>query len=125
MHLQIRTVPARSPASLAEFLSVLYDNGINIESAGGHDIETGGVFLCAVAHGEEDHAMTVLRDAGYRPHLVEVDSYAVDNRAGQLLDCIRTVTEKNELLGRAIRDIAVGVPDANGLIQVQIYSDVP
>lgn len=125
MHLQIRTVPARSPASLADFLSVLLENDINIESAGGHDIETGGVFLCSVAHGEEDRTIAALEAAGYRPHIVEVDTCALKNQPGQLLECIRTVSEKNQLLGRAIRDISVGVPDADGRVQVQVYSDTP
>jgi hypothetical protein len=123
MHLQIRTVPARSPASLVEFLGVLFDNDINLESAGGHDIEAGGEFVCAVAHGEEDRTMRILQDAGYRPRLVEVDVCAVGNTPGQLLECIASVTEQNQSLGRVIRDITVGVPDADGRLQVQIYSD--
>lgn len=122
MHLQIRSMPARSPANLAEFLTVLVENDVNIESAGGHDIEDGGEFVFSVAHGEEDRAMTVLQDAGYHPRLVEVTVCALDNTTGQLLECITAASEQNLLTGRRIRDITVGVPDADGRIQVQVYS---
>lgn len=122
MHMQIRTRPARSPANIVEFLTVLADNNINIESSGGWDIEGEGRFTFAVAHGDEDHAMTVLRDAGYAPDLVEVATRALDNTPGQLLAFITEVSEQNLVSGRAIRDITVGVPDANGRIQVQVYS---
>lgn len=123
MHLQIRTVPALSPASLEELLQVLEGAGINIEAAGGSDVEFGGEFAFAVAHREEDHAMAVLQDAGYRPRLVEVASCALTNEPGQLASCIASIAANNRISGLGIKDIAVGVPDEEGRIQVQIYSE--
>jgi hypothetical protein len=122
MHLQIRSMPARSPADLAEFLTVLLEQDVNIESAGGHDIEDGGEFVFSVAHGEEDSVMSILQDAGYHPRLVEVTVCALDDTPGQLLECITGVSQENQVTGRRIRDITVGVPDADGRIQVQVYS---
>jgi hypothetical protein len=122
MHLQIRTVPARSPADLRAFLTVLADAGINIEAAGGGDVENGGEFAIAVAHGQEEQAMAVLTDNSYAPQLVDVDTCALTNEPGQLLACITGVSEKNEALGRYIRDVSIGVPDEEGRIQVQVYS---
>jgi hypothetical protein len=126
MHLQIRTSPARSPADLLAFLQVLADAGINIEAAGGGDVEGTGEFAMAVKHGQEEQAVAVLRDNGYVPRLVEVDTTALSNEPGQLLEFVRSVTDNNIALGgRVIRDVSVGVPDADGRIQVQIYSDFP
>ena len=123
MHLQIRTVPARSPANLAAFLTVLAEHEINLQSAGGSGIETGGEFIFSVEHGEEDRAIGVLQDAGYQPRLVEVQTCSLTDEPGQLLACISAVSDENVATGRSIRDITVGVPDADGRIQVQVYSD--
>jgi hypothetical protein len=123
MHLQIRTPPALSPANLAAFLTVLAENDINIQSAGGCDIEYGGDFVFSVAHEDHDRALRVLQDAGYSPKVVEVDLCALSDEPGQLLACITEVSERNALMGRAIRDITVGVADADGRIQVQIFSN--
>jgi hypothetical protein len=130
MHLQIRSTPALSPADLARFLTVLADAGINLASAGGSNIESGGEFAFAVAHDEGDdediafeNAMAVLRDAGYNPRLVKVDHSELANEPGQLLEFVKSVSETNTRLGRSIRDIAVGVPDPDGRIVVQIYSE--
>ena len=56
MHQQIRTQPTQSPPDLQAFLTVLEEAGINIEAAGGSDIEQGGEFAFAVAHGVEADA---------------------------------------------------------------------
>jgi hypothetical protein len=123
MHLQIRSVPALSPASLQAFLEVLAGERINIVAAGGSDIERGGEFAFAVAHDEEDRAIEALRRAGYDPRLVEVATCTMSDEPGQLLECIAAITESNAAAGRAIRDIAVGVPDEEGRIRVQVYSE--
>jgi hypothetical protein len=123
MHLQIRSVPALSPGDLAAFLKVLADNGINLESAGGSEIETGGEFIFSVAHGEEDHAMSALQDAGYLPHIVEVETGAVANEPGMLLAFISEIAEQNAVSGKRIRDLTIGAPDVDGRILVQVYSE--
>lgn len=123
MHLQIRTRPAKSPADLKAFLTVLANAEVNIEAAGGGDVEGDGEFAIAVAHDQEEQAMQALREDGYDPRLVEVDACALTNEPGQLLACITGVTEKNESLGRYIRDVSIGVPDGEGRIQVQVYSE--
>lgn len=123
MHLQIRTVPAHSPADLVEFLRVLAEAEINIEIAGGSDVEFGGQFAFAVEDGREDEAMRVLREAKYDPQLVEVVDCLLSNEPGQLLACITSVAQSNAASGMAIRDISVGVPGEDGLIPVQVYSE--
>jgi hypothetical protein len=130
MHAQIRSKPTMSPADLAAFLQVLSDAGINIAAAGGSDIESGGEFGFALEHpeGDEsayDEAEQLLRDRGYDPRRVEVVSCALDNEPGTLLRCIRKAVDANQGTDRRIRDIAVGVPDADGRIQVQVYSEAP
>jgi hypothetical protein len=123
MHLQIRATPAKSPASLVDFLEVLAREGINIEAAGGSNLEQGGEFAFAVAHDQECAAMTALATAGYRPTLVAVETCMMQNAPGALLACVARVTELNAASGRVIKDIAIGAPDANGLIPVQVYSE--
>ena len=121
MHMQIRATPAKSPTSLLAFLEVL--ESFNIVAAGGSNIEQGGEFAFAVAHGEECAAMTALAEAGYRPTLVQVESCTVDNVPGALHACVARVTDLNAVAGRVIKDLSIGVPDANGQIPVQIYSE--
>jgi hypothetical protein len=124
MHQQIRTKPALSPADLQAFLALLAGAGINLESAGGSNIEGGGEFAFAVAHGQEDEAIALLRQAGYRPRLVDVDWCYVTNDVGQLLECIAGVTKTNTRAGKVIKEIALGVPEAPGEpMRVQIYSE--
>ncbi len=123
MHLQIRTVPAHSPADLVEFLRVLAEAEINIEIAGGSNVEFGGQFAFAVQEGQEAEAMRVLQEARYEPQLVEVVDCMLTNEPGQLLACITSIAQSNAESGKAIRDISVGVPGEDGLIPVQVYSE--
>ncbi|HYO44642.1 MAG TPA: hypothetical protein VES19_15695 [Candidatus Limnocylindrales bacterium] len=123
MHKQIRTVPAHSPGDLAEFLRVLAEAEINIEIAGGSNVEFDGEFAFAVQHGQEEEAMRVLEQARYHPRLVEVVECLLSNEPGQLLACITEVAQYNAASGMAIRDISVGVPGEDGRIPVQVYSE--
>ena len=125
MHLQIRTKPAASPADLQAFLTVLAEANVNILAAGGGDVEAGGEFAIAVAHGEEEATMAILRKKGYKPRKVEVEHAWLTNEPGQLLGCVAGVTQKNGKLGRHIRDVSLGAPDADGRIPVQVYSERP
>jgi hypothetical protein len=122
MHQQIRTVPAKSPADLAELLRVLKSRDVNIVAAGGGDVEKGGEFAFAVAHGDEDAAMQALVDEGYRPRLVDVEHEVLDNQPGQLHRFVAKVAQDNRRKGYVIKDVSVGVPDSSG-IPVQVYSE--
>jgi hypothetical protein len=123
MHLQIRAAPAKSPASLLDFLGVIERQGINILTAGGSDLEQGGEFAFTVAHEQIADAMRALAEEGYRPSLVKVDSYWMTNEPGQLRAQVAKVTEINAASGRAIVDIAIGPPRSDGQIPVQFYSE--
>jgi hypothetical protein len=134
MHLQIRAIPARSPADLMAFLEVLAQARINIESVGGSNVEQGGDFAFSVADGQEDEAIRVLEGAGYQPRRFENGVLNEDGAAlttcwvtdapGELLACVAAVTEANKAAGRVIRDLSMGKPGHDGLIPVQIYSEV-
>ena len=124
MHQQIRTVPARSPADLLVFLEVLANAGIDMQSAGGSNLEEGGTFAFTVAHGLEQEAMDLLTSEGYHPELVDVDEFTVEvEGAGKLLEAVAQVRSLNEVAGRVIRDITMGAPSRDGrTVVVQIYS---
>jgi len=125
MHQQIRlAVPADSPPNLEKVLQVLEDEGINIIAVGGSNVEHGGEFSFAVDHEKQDAALEVLRGARLRPRLVEVTVCLLENRPGALRDCI-TSANRGHRPDRLIRDIAVGVPDADGRTPVQLYFDSP
>jgi hypothetical protein len=125
MHQQIRlAVPASSPPSLEKVLQVLEDAGINIIAVGGSNVEHGGEFGFAVDHDQQEAALKVLADARLRAHLVDVTLCLLENRPGALRDCI-TNANQGHRPGRLIRDIAVGIPDADGRVPVQIYFDGP
>jgi len=123
MHQQIRlAVPASSPPNLEKVLQVLEDAGINVIAVGGSNVEHGGEFGFAVDHDQQEAALTVLRAAHLRPHLVDVTLCLLDNRPGALRDCI-TNANQGHRPGRLIRDLAVGVPEADGRVPVQVYFD--
>jgi hypothetical protein len=134
MHKQIRVVPAKSPADLMAFLEVLAAAGINIDAAGGSNVEQGGEFAFTVTHGQEADALVLLRDAGYQPRELEdsVESETgevfttcwMTDDPGQLLACVSSVTDANAAAGRVIKDLSIGKPRADGMIPVQIYSEV-
>ena len=133
MHLQIRAIPAKSPADLKAFLEVLALGDINIVAAGGSNLEQGGEFAFVVNHGQEDEAIRLLKEAGYQPRAldasVETEDGAVfttcwlTEQPGQLLACVTSVTDANAAAGRVIKDISVGKPGDDGLIPVQTYSE--
>jgi hypothetical protein len=133
MHKQIRVVPARSPADLQALLEVLATAGINIEAAGGSNVEQGGEFAFSVSHGQEADAIARLREADYQPRELEEFVESEDGAAitwclmtdepGQLLACVTSVTVANAAAGRVIKDLSIGTPRADGKIPVQIYSE--
>jgi hypothetical protein len=123
MHQQIRlAVPASSPPNLEKVLESLEAAGINIIAAGGSNVEHGGEFGFAVDHDQQEAALAVLREAHLRPRVVDVTLCLLDNRPGALRDCISNANQGHRP-GRLIRDIAVGVPEADGRVPVQVYFD--
>ena len=149
MHQQIRALPRRSPADLAEFLDVLatdsqedprWTGPINIAAAGGGNLEspddaTAGEFAIAVAgNGTVDEevmtevALARLRAARYEPHVVTLSDglhvgYAED-KPGELLRIVQEARAANR--GRVVQDIALGTdPDEPGKVVVQVYTVAP
>ena len=125
MHQQIRTVPKLSPPDLAAFLKVLADAGINIGGVSGSNVESGGEFAFAVEDGQEQAAMDALKDAKYKPRILEPKRCLLDDTPGQLLACITDAISENRGTGRVIKDILVGANREDGKIVVQVYSEGP
>jgi hypothetical protein len=123
MHQQIRSAPVMSPADLKAFLAVIERAGINIEAAGGSDVERGGEFAFAVAHEKQRAAVEALKAAGYHPRVVDVDVCHLTDNPGQLAACIARISDQNRRTGKVIRDLAIGGPDKAGRIPVQVYSE--
>ena len=123
MHQQIRLSTAKSPPDLEAVLRVLADAGLNIRAVGGSGVEQGGELGLAVSHEDHAEAMRVLREAGYRPREVEVAVCLLDPETpGQLLACVRDVAKANKGKGHAIMDLAIGIPEPDGRIPVQVFS---
>jgi hypothetical protein len=111
---------------LSEILGVLRDNGFNLRSAGGRMIELGGEFGFAVADrdGTEhdssatDAAVAALNKAGFDAWSVGVEDRLLDDVPGALLAFVDEIRDQ----GLLVEEIAVGTPDADGRIPVQIYT---
>jgi hypothetical protein len=138
MHAQARSKPAKSPASLLEFLEVLEGAGISIQSASGSHIEQGGEFAFGLEHADGDmqpyeDAKALLEGKGYKVRIVvdeagsQLHTATIDNVPGALATVIRDAASRNSGTDRVIKDIAVGSPDPNNpsQLRVQIYSDDP
>ena len=110
---------------LLGILELLADQGFNLRSAGGRQIELGGEFAFAVhtRAGDADHdaaaqaAAEALNGAGVDAHVVEVQVRFLDDQPGALRDFVRDVSSQ----GLLIEEIAVGTP-SDGRVPVQIYT---
>lgn len=129
MHMQIRVDPSMSPPSVAKLLQIFADEELNLIGAGGSNVEFGGEFAFAVAdeNDDEERAIAILNREGYRFRVFhdgdpELRLCWLTNEPGQLKSCIDDVTSANELGGRAVRDILIGVAEERG-IPVQIFSE--
>jgi hypothetical protein len=125
VHQQIRLTPALSPADLEQPLGILFAKGYNILSVGGSSHEQGGEFAFSVAHDQMADALNDLKDAGYTDaRIVDVfhDELEPDKK-GQLLAAVKKARAANKASGKTIKDIALGIPLANGKVPVQIYSE--
>ena len=134
MHQQVRTTSTKSgsgspgPGAMADeggvvdILQILVDAGVNLQSAGGRDLDRGGEFVFAVHHEDEDdgpgeEAATLLRERGYgTARTVHVHECSVADEPGGLLGCIQDI----ERTDGPVYEIFVGTPDAGGSITVQI-----
>jgi hypothetical protein len=110
---------------LLGILEVLANQGFNLRSAGGRQIELGGEFAFAVdpRDGDADHeaatkaAVDALVTEGFDAHVVEVQVRYLTDAPGALRDFVRSVSSQ----GLLIEEIAVGTPGSAG-IPVQIYT---
>jgi len=134
MHQQVRTSPTKSgsgspgPGAMADtggivdILQILVEAGVNLQTAGGRDLDRGGDFVFAVHHdGEDDgpgeEAARLLQERGYRnARTVHVHECSVADEPGGLLGCIQRI----EGTDGPVYEIFVGTPDADGGIPVQI-----
>ena len=133
MHLQVRFTPRTSPADVEKALRKVKNAGINLVGIGGSDLEFGGEMALAPEHDQADALMRAL--AVYNPRLLDADDpdsgltlCIVGHRSGGLHDCLAGTASSNVDRGRIIRDILIGVPDADqqaaNEVPVQIYSEL-
>jgi hypothetical protein len=133
MHQQVRTSPTRSgsgspgPGAMADkggivdILTILVEAGVNLQTAGGRDLDRDGDFVFAVHHepdddGPAEEAARLLRENGYRDaRTVRAHVCSVADEPGGLLGCIQRIEQSDP-----IYEIFVGTPDADGGIPVQI-----
>ena len=111
--------------ALGEILQILQDRDFNLRSVGGRRIELGGEFSFAVGRdGDPDHeqatrdAVEALRSEGFDAHVVEVQSRLLDDTPGALRAFVADVSAQ----GLFVEEIAVGTPDNDGKIPVQIFT---
>jgi hypothetical protein len=134
MHQQVRTSTTKtgsgSPGpgamadegSLVDVLRILGDNGVNLRSAGGRDLDRGGEFVFSVHHEDGDDASdekvaALLRDHGYgSARAVAAHSCSVADEPGGLLGCIEEVQASDG----PVYEIFVGTPEADDSIPVQL-----
>jgi hypothetical protein len=132
MHLQVRLAPHHSPPDVDKVLDRVAKAGLNLVAIGGSDLEFGGELALVPEEDQEDQLVEALE--GYQTRIVRVadpDSglklCMVDNEPGALHRCLKDVATTNLGQGRIIRDILIGVPDADaaaaGQIPVHIYSE--
>lgn len=138
MHQQVRTSTRKTgsgsdgpgaavdPGGLVDILRILEEADINLRTAGGRDLDDGGVFVFAVGHGaastdngleRPSKAVQVLRKAGYDAHDVTVRDCYVSDTPGALRQCIEEAEAESP-----VYEIFVGTPEKNGKIPLQITS---
>jgi hypothetical protein len=135
MHQQVRTSSTKSgsgspgpgamadPGGVADILRILDEAEVNLQTAGGRDLDQGGDFVFAVHHeGEDDDgrneaAAELLRSHGYGDaRAVSVHTCSVADEHGGLRGCVEEVEQERG----PVYEIFVGAPDENGRIPVQI-----
>lgn len=114
------------PGALGEILEVLENAGFNLRTAGGRRIELGGEFGFAVdpRDGDTDHeaathaAVEALQGQGFDAHVVGVQTRLLDDTPGALRAFVADISAQ----GLLIEEVAVGTPDRDGRIPVQVYT---
>lgn len=135
MHQSVRTSTTKSGSGsagpgaqadeggLVDILRTLLDNGVNLRTAGGRDLDAGGDFVFSVHH-EEDHdgadhaAAKLLRSVGYDANVYSARECIVSDEPGSLLRCIQE-TERER---GPVYEIFVGTPEEDGHIPIQIVT---
>jgi hypothetical protein len=131
MHQQVRTTTTRKEgpgadtarSGLVELLEVLEKAGVNMQAAGGSELDGGGEFVFSVHHGDEDpdgptqDAIAALEKASYEPYVAEPHVCEVNDEPGELLRCIRKIRDK----GAQIAEIHVGTAEG-GRVPVQVVT---
>ena len=135
MHQQVRTSSTKSGSGspgpgamadmggVADILRILVEAGVNLQSAGGRDLDTGGDFVFAVHHegehddGRSEEVVNLLHEHGYGDaRTADVHNCSVADEPGGLLGCIERVEREHG----PVYEIFVGTPDEDGGIPVQI-----
>lgn len=133
MHLQVRVNPKASPPDVDKLLGRLADAGVNLAAIGGSDVEFGGELAIVPQDGHEDETFRTLDHFHYDYRVLYVANdeglalCEVPNDVGGLHRALRAISDDNLRRGRIIRDILVGVPDADlrarELVPVHVYSE--
>lgn len=113
------------PGALVAMLGILADDGFNLRSASGSNVELGGEFAFWVdgrSDDEDEHAAAyaaaeLLNAHDYEADVFEVHSGHLNDEKGTLKDFVEQVTEGKLL----VKEISVGTPDKEG-IPVQIFT---
>jgi hypothetical protein len=111
-----------APGGLVYILERLLEADVNLRTAGGRDLDTGGTFAFSVHHraGDDEpneRAAKVLRKAGYDAQVITVRDCVVSDEPGSLLRCIQDAEAESP-----VYEIFVGTPDEEGHIPIQIVT---
>ena len=108
--------------SVVDILRILDAKDLNLQMAGGRDLDKGGEFVFSVHHGAEpddgpnNEAAQLLRDDGFKAEVFPVEPCIVPDTKGALLKCIE---ERAEREGPAY-EIFVGTQGEYDGIPVQV-----
>jgi hypothetical protein len=131
MHQQVRTSPTRTggpgadaePGGVTEILRILRDADVNLQTAGGRDLDQKGEFVFAVHHDDDDpdrpaqEAAELLQREGFtdaRP--VFVRSCDVRDEPGGLLGCLERIETEE---GEPIYELFVGTSE-DKVVPIQV-----
>jgi hypothetical protein len=112
---------------LSDILRILEEQGFNLRSASGRQIELGGEFafwVDARKGKDRNHDIATRRAAkalageGYDTHTVEVHRALLDDVPGALRSFVDGISAD----GLLIEEISVGTPTAKGRVPVQAYT---
>ena len=133
MHLQVRVNPAASPPDVDKLLGRLARAGVNLVAIGGSNVEFGGELAIVPQDGHEDATYATLDRFHYAYRVLHADRdegltlCEVPNEVGALHRCLEGVARDNLARGRIIRDIVIGLADAEqtgrNLVPVHVFSE--